>query len=316
MANVIQIKRAANNGASSVPSGLASGEMALDQYGRKLYIGRHNNSSVQIAHLPTLDDITAGNGITMSAASSESARGRTLSLTLTDTNIFATASAKGIASFSTDNFLVSTGVVTIKDNGVILATETTGSFVQALVAGTGVTLTNNTGENATPTVAIGQAVATSSNPSFAGVTAGAVTVGVSTDQTITTSSGNLVLDASGDVVIAGNLQVDGTTTTINSTTITIDDPIMVLGGDSAAGSDDNKDRGILYKWYGGTSAATRKGFFGMDDSLVDAGGMGTFVYIPHASISSEVTSGTVGDCKFFKGTFDSIDAATINGGTF
>jgi hypothetical protein len=252
----------------------------------------------------------------MSAASSESARGRTLSLTLTDTNIFATASAKGIASFSTDNFLVSTGVVTIKDNGVILATETTGSFVQALVAGTGVTLTNNTGENATPTVAIGQAVATSSNPSFAGVTAGAVTVGVSTDQTITTSSGNLVLDASGDVVIAGNLQVDGTTTTINSTTITIDDPIMVLGGDSAAGSDDNKDRGILYKWYGGTSAATRKGFFGMDDSLVDAGGMGTFVYIPHASISSEVTSGTVGDCKFFKGTFDSIDAATINGGTF
>jgi len=316
MANVIQIKRAANNGASSVPSGLASGEMALDQYGRKLYIGRHNNSSVQIAHLPTLDDITAGNGITMSAASSESARGRTLSLTVTDSNIFATASAKGIAAFSTDNFLVSSGVVTIKDNGVILATETSGSFVQALVAGTGVTLTNNTGENATPTVAIGQAVATSSNPSFAGVTAGAVTVGVATDQTITTSSGNLVLDASGDVVIAGNLQVDGTTTTINSTTITIDDPIMVLGGDSAAGSDDNKDRGILYKWYGGTSAATRKGFFGMDDSLTDAGGMGTFVYIPHASISSEVTSGTVGDCKFFKGTFDSIDAATINGGTF
>jgi len=91
---------------------------------------------------------------------------------------------------------------------------------------------------------------------------------------------------------------------------------MVLGGDTAAASDDNKDRGILYKWYGGTSAATRKGFFGMDDSLLDAGGMGTLVYIPHASISSEVTSGTVGDCKFYKGTFNSIDAATINGGTF
>ncbi len=204
MANVIQIKRAANNGASSVPSGLASGEMALDQFGRKLYIGRHNNSSVQIAHLPTLDDITAGNGITMSAASSESARGRTLSLTVTDANIFATASAKGIASFSTDNFLVSSGVVTIKDDGVILATETTGSFVQALVAGTGVTLTNNSGENATPTVAIGQAVATSSNPQFAGVTADAITIGVAAAGTITTASGDLTLNSNGGDVIKFN----------------------------------------------------------------------------------------------------------------
>jgi hypothetical protein len=136
------------------------------------------------------------------------------------------------------------------------------------------------------------------------------------NQTITTSSGNLVLNASGDVVISGNLQVDGTTTTVNSETMTIDDPILVLGGDTAAGSDDSKDRGILYKWYGGTSAATRKGFFGMDDSLLDAGGMGTFVYIPHASISSEVTSGTVGDCKFYKGTFNSIVGATIDGGDY
>ena len=316
MPNVIQIKRAAANDASSVPSGLASGEMALDQFGRKLYVGRHNNSNVVTAHLPTLDDITAGNGITMSAASSESARGRTLSLRQDQSAVWATDSAKGLAAFSTDNFLVSSGVVTIKDNGVILATETSGSFVQSLVAGTGVTLSGNTGENATPTVGIGQAVATTDNPTFAGLTAGAVTVGLGDNQTITTSSGNLVLNASGDVVIAGNLQVDGTTSTINSTTVTIDDPIMVLGGDSAAASDDNKDRGILYKWYGGSSAATRKGFFGMDDSLLDAGGMGTFVYIPHASISSEVTSGTVGDCKFYKGTFNSIDAATINGGTF
>jgi len=315
MANTIQIKRGADNNVSAVPSGLASGELALDQKGRKLYIGRHNNSSVVTAHLPMLDDITAGDGITMTAASSESARGRTLAVDQTDSNIFATASDKGIASFSTDNFLVTSGVVTIKDNGVALGTETTGNYVASLVAGTGVTV-GGASEGGTPTVAIGQAVATSDSPTFAGVTAGNVTVGVSTDQTITTSSGNLVLDASGDVVISGNLQVDGTTTTVNSATMTVDDPILVLGGDTDAGSDDNKDRGVLYKWYGGTSAATRKGFFGMDDSLVDSNGYGTFVYIPHASISAEVTSGTVGDCKFYKGTFNSIDAATIDGGTY
>ena len=47
----------------------------------------------------------------------------------------ATDSAKGIASFSTDNFSVSSGAVTIKDNGVIMGTETTGNYV-ATVAGT------------------------------------------------------------------------------------------------------------------------------------------------------------------------------------
>ena len=310
MANVIQIKRAANNGASSVPSGLASGEMALDQYGRKLFIGRHNNSSVVTAHLPTLDDITAGDGITMSAASSESARGRTLSLTLTDSNIYATSSAKGIASFHTDNFTVTDGVVTIKNDGVILATETTGSFVQALVAGTGVTVTNNTGENTTPTVAIGQAVATNSDVQFAGVTAGNITVGAATDNTITTSSGDLTLNASGgEVIIAGNLQVDGTTTTVNSTVVTVDDPIFRLGGDGNA-SDDNKDKGIAFAWHNGSAA--KVGFFGFDES--DS----TFTFIPDSTESgSQIMSGTVGNAKFTALTLaGALDGATINGGTF
>lgn len=47
----------------------------------------------------------------------------------------ATASVKGIASFSTDNFLVSAGVVTIKNDGIILGTETTGNYV-ATITGT------------------------------------------------------------------------------------------------------------------------------------------------------------------------------------
>ena len=39
----------------------------------------------------------------------------------------------------------------------------------------------------------------------------------------------------GTVVIAGNLQVDGTTTTVNSTIVTIDDPVFTLGGDTPSG---------------------------------------------------------------------------------
>ena len=310
MANVIQIKRAANNGASSVPSGLASGEMALDQYGRKLYIGRHNNSSVVTAHLPTLDDITAGDGITMSAASSESARGRTLAVDQTDSDIFATSSDKGIASFHTDNFTVTDGVVIIKNDGVALGTETTGNFVQNLTAGTGITVTNNSGEATQPTIAIGQAVATNSDVQFAGVTAGNITVGASTDNTITTSSGDLTLNAAGgEVIIAGNLQVDGTTTTVNSTVVTVDDPIFRLGGDGNA-SDDNKDKGIAFAWHNGSAA--KVGFFGFDES--DS----TFTFIPDSTESgSQIMSGTVGNAKFTALTLaGALDGATINGGTF
>jgi hypothetical protein len=53
----------------------------------------------------------------------------------------ATTSSVGIASFSSDNFAVSAaGAVTIKDNGVILGTETTGNYVAAITtAGDGLT---------------------------------------------------------------------------------------------------------------------------------------------------------------------------------
>jgi len=90
----------------------------------------------------------------------------------------------------------------------------------------------------------------------------------------------------GDVVVGGGLTVNGTTTTVNSTTVTVDDPIFTLGGDSAPGSDDNKDRGIEFRYHNGSAA--KVGFFGFDDSA------GKFTFIPDASNSSEVFSGTAG----------------------
>ena len=43
----------------------------------------------------------------------------------------------------------------------------------------------------------------------------------------------VVGDNTGTLVIAGNLQVDGTTTTINSTTLTVDDKNIVLASGAA-----------------------------------------------------------------------------------
>ena len=97
------------------------------------------------------------------------------------------------------------------------------------------------------------------------------------------------------VTIKGDLQVDGSTTTVNSTTVTVDDPIFTLGGDTAPASDDNKDRGIEYRWHNGTAA--KKGFFGYDDSG------SVFTFIPDATNTSEVFSGTAGNVVFGEGTF-------------
>lgn len=88
------------------------------------------------------------------------------------------------------------------------------------------------------------------------------------------------------LTIGGNLVVNGTTTTFNSTTVTVDDPIITLGGDTAPGSDDNKDRGIEFRYY--TGGAAKLGFFGFDDST------GLLTFIPDATNSAEVFAGTVG----------------------
>ena len=99
--------------------------------------------------------------------------------------------------------------LTVQPNSVALGTDTTGSYVSSLVAGTGVTLANNTGETATPTVSIGQAVATTSNVTFANLT------------------------ATGDTILQGNLTVSGTTTTVNTETINLADNIITLNSNEA-----------------------------------------------------------------------------------
>ena len=105
-----------------------------------------------------------------------------------------------------------------------------------------------------------------------------------TDAISIASGGNVTM--SQDLIVTGDLTVSGTTTTVNSTTVTIDDPVFTIGGDTAPGSDDNKDRGIEFRYH--TGSAAKVGFFGFDDSA------GKFTFIPDATNNSEVFSGTAG----------------------
>ena len=100
----------------------------------------------------------------------------------------------------------------------------------------------------------------------------------------TVGANTLTIGASNTTIsIAGDLLVGGTTSTINSTTVTVDDPIFTLGGDTAPSSDDNKDRGIEFRYYDGSA---KLGFMGYDDSA------GKFTMLTSAANSSEVFTGT------------------------
>lgn len=169
------------------------------------------------------------------------------------------------------------------------------------------------------------------------------------------------LNNEGTVVIKGDLQVDGTTTSVNSTSVTVNEPILNLGNvytvrtvtetalvgvqtirldsvvslnayDQVSGSpnlpasgigtissidtineiitisepilgnipagtqliiqtaiDTNTDRGISFNYNTGVGTATSKvGFFGYDDST------GRFTFVPEATITNSVVSGTKG----------------------
>jgi hypothetical protein len=99
--------------------------------------------------------------------------------------------------------------LTVEPNSVALGTDTTGDYVAGATGGTGVTITGTAGEGWSPTIAIGQAVATTSNVTFANVT------------------------ATGDVIISGDLTVSGLTTTVNTETINLADNIITLNSNEA-----------------------------------------------------------------------------------
>ena len=116
------------------------------------------------------------------------------------------------------------------------------------------------------------------------------------DNYIATNNAIMHLDPGDDRAVAGtvrvwgDLQVDGTTTTVNSTTLQVDDPIITLGGDTAPASDDNKDRGIEFRYY---DTQARLGFYGWDTNYTDLGGHGGGYRFLHAATNTaEVFSGT------------------------
>lgn len=105
----------------------------------------------------------------------------------------------------------------IGNDSVALGTKTTGDYVQTLSAGTGVTVTNGIGEGSTPTVAIGQAVGTTSSPQFVGLTAtGTVSANaVSVTNGVGAASATITGTTATSVLTVDGIEIDTTGASAN-----------------------------------------------------------------------------------------------------
>ena len=247
--NKNELQNARVQNLATAPGSPVEGQIYYDTGDDTIYF---RNASAWINIAGDISGVTAGTGLTGGGTSG------VVTVTLADTAVTAAAygSATQVATFTVDAqgrlTAAANATIAIPSTAVTDFTEAVQDVAGALVAGTAneVSVTYDDA-------------------------AGTLTIGQPDDVTI-----------GGILTVTGNLVVNGTTTTVNSTTTTVDDPIFTLGGDTAPSSDDDKDRGIEFRYH--TGSAAKVGYFGYDDST------GYFTYIPDATNTSEVFSGTQG----------------------
>lgn len=245
----------------------AVGTFTVDAYGRITAAGSTNIAipSTQITDFTeAVEDVVGAQIVTNGSHSGisvayDDANDGALDFSLTSTGVTGASygSATAIPTFTVD---AQGRLTAAADVNISIPSTQVNDFEEAVEDVIGATIQGTTNE---VTVAYDDA-------------AGTITVGLPDDVTI-----------GQHLTVNGNLTVNGSTTTVESTTIVVEDPIFTLGGTTAPTSDDNLDRGIAFNWHDGTSA--KLGFFGFDDST------GVFTFIPDATNTTEVISGTPGD---------------------
>lgn len=128
-----------------------------------------------------------------------------------------------------------------------------------------------------------------------------LTFGNSSNSISCTSSGNINIK-SNRIVFDADIQINGITTSVFSTVTNIQDPIFSIGGVTGPLADDNKDRGIEFKW--NDLSVSKVGYFGFKDSTQ------RFVYIRDGTNTNEIFSGSYGDVEFGNGYFTGLNFTT------
>jgi len=215
-----------DSGSISIAAG-AAGNITIAPNGQgKTIIGNlHIDANTSIAEYiyDTIGgQITAGTGITVT--NNDGADTSTIAITNTTVTAGTYGSASKVPSFTVNGQgqLTAASEVDIATNLTITAdtggTETISLLSETLdfEGGTGIATAVSANK---VTISIGQSVGTTSDVTFNNLT------------------------------LSGNLTVNGTTTTINSTVTSLDDPIITLGGDTST-TETVKDRGVESKWGG------------------------------------------------------------------
>jgi hypothetical protein len=284
MANTLQIKRGVWN-TTGAPSSLSYGEIAWDNASEVLYIGKQTDGGGTIT-------VTSLNNVVISDIPD------------------ATTSIKGLASFSSDNFNVSSGAVTIKNSGVAtaeiqdaaittakindaaittakinndavtLGTKTTGNYVATITGGTGISGSSSS-EGGTPTLSVdldelttvtsiglndyivGVDFQTGNTEKYqlqtiqtqlfsdvsgdftiasngdAAISAGVIVTADIADNQITGDKLADDITIANDLTVTGDLTVQGDTTTLNTSTLDVEDLNITVakGAASAAAAD-------------------------------------------------------------------------------
>lgn len=188
----------------------------------------------------------AGNGVDVKLANLNSFTTANLSentnLYYTDARVKSKLNTEGVISGSAQVSLASAA------GSVTLGTQTVGSYVQTLGTLTGLSTTGNSGEGATPTLAVtyGALANTAVQGNTAITYSGAANeITIDGGSTITLGSGGTVTlgladtiggnrTFSGNVVVSGDLTVNGATTTISTTNLEVEDRFIFLNAGSGS----------------------------------------------------------------------------------
>ena len=134
------------------------------------------------------------------------------------------------------------------------------------------------------------------------------------------------LDVGGNVIVTGDLTVNGTTTQLNTTQTTVEDVLLelqVVDG-SAPASDTNKDVGIVMNYFSGSAkkaavywddSAAR---FALSDDASETNGVLTASSYSGLEIGSLYLNDCAGASQVIScsGTTRSLENISIDGGTF
>jgi hypothetical protein len=257
------------------------------------FVGDLTGTAANATVLANARTITVAGDTTAGATAFDGSQNITLTTTLA-------ASGVSAGSYGSSSAIP---VITVDAKGRITAVST---------AATSSTLTIGADSGSDDTVTVGTDTLNfvgTSNEIETTVSNNQIQIGLPNDVTIGNNlsvTGSFLSDdvTADTVTINGNLTVTGTQTITNSTVVTIADPIFQIG---ASGSDDNLDRGIKFLY---NDSGAKTGFFGFDDST------GVFTFIPDATDTSSVMSGSAGAVKFGAVEGTSFSDGTISGVTF